>query len=59
MNEREKKYLRLLDEQKTQGFKREEQLRHELELLKKSFHVYKVRRIILISSFFMKILGHS
>jgi hypothetical protein len=35
-------HLKAIQEEQTQNYKREEQLKHELEFLKSSFHSYKV-----------------
>ncbi|CAF3749536.1 unnamed protein product [Rotaria socialis] len=41
LKEHEKNFLKLLNEEQTLSLMREEQLRKELEFLKKSFHTYK------------------
>ncbi len=43
LKEHEKKYFTLFNEEQIQCYKREEQLRNELDFLKKSFHTYKVK----------------
>jgi len=51
LNEEKNKYLKSLNEEQTQALQREEQLRNELEFVKKSFHTYKVTKLILIFMF--------
>ncbi len=56
LKKQENKYFELLNEEQTKSLKCEEQLRSELEFLKKSFHTYKVKEnLFLFSYFFMKI----
>ena len=47
MKEQENKYFKLLNEEKTQSLLREEKLRHELNFIKKSFHSYTVKILII------------
>lgn len=42
LKSQENKFLELLQQEKTESVKREEQLKDELEFVKKSFHTFKV-----------------
>jgi len=43
LKKQENKYFELLNEEQTKSLQCEEQLRNELEFIKKSFHTYKVK----------------
>jgi len=46
------KHLKSLHEEQTHSYKREEQLKNELDFLKTSFHSYRVKFLYYTSSFF-------
>ncbi len=44
LNEQEKKYFKLFNEEQIQSFQREKQIKDELGFVKKSFLTYKVKQ---------------
>jgi hypothetical protein len=44
LNEQEKKYFNILNDEQIQAFQREQRIKNELGLVKNSFLIYKVKR---------------